>query len=747
VIRRAKALAHVLDHQAIGINERELIVGMQTGSLAGVPVFPEMAVDWLEDELLEGGTGESVQGREFVIGPGEAKALREMLPFWRGKTLKERVFARLPDEAVRARRGLLFNLAMHEDSGLGHVLMDYPGFFVKGFAGIIRESRERMSGLEVSDPAQFEKYLFWKAVLIVGEAVIAFSRRHAAEARRVASLTEDPERKRELSAIRDVCEWVPENPPRTLHEALQACWFVQLIAQIETNGSSVSLGRFDQYMLPFLRDDIACGRLSKTGAQELIECFFLKLSEIKKIRARERRALHGGYTRFQNLTLGGQTPRGGDATNELTYMVLDVRDHLDIVDPQLSLRVHQGSPDGLLGRAAELIAKGGGHPALFSDAVIIPSLLSRGVPLPLARDYAIIGCVETGFLGLWGRCDGGYTNIPKALQLALHDGIDILTGERLGLATGGPQQLRSFEDVREAFRKQLANVVSLQTLENNIIDQVHAEVIPHVFVSCFVPGCLETGCDVTQGGARYNWTAPLGVGIANVANSLAALKKAVYEDGRYSIEDVLRALQRDFEGEEELLRALREAPKFGNDIDCVDELCREAADLYFSCVETHRTPRGGRHVPCLYSLTSNIPLGWATGATPDGRRARQPFAEGISPAAGTDTEGPTASLKSAARIDLVRATGGVILNQKFGPNLLRRPEDRDKFIGLIKTYLLTLGGMEVQYNVVSRELLMQAKEQPELFRNLIVRVTGYSAYFVDLSEEVQDDIIGRTEYG
>jgi pyruvate formate-lyase/glycerol dehydratase family glycyl radical enzyme len=746
LIRRAKALLYILQNQSIGINQSELIIGMQTGEFGGVPVFPEMAIDWLEKDIINQPTYGKNNGEDIWAETEVISEIQRIIPYWEGRTLKDRIYKRMPDPAIRARNALLFNLSMHEDSGLGHVLMDYSGFFYKGFAGIINDVEERLTRLNLANPEDFQKYLFWQAVLIVCKASLTFANRYAAEARRVAAKTRDSTRRKELLHIGKICDRVPENPPQTFQEALQSCWFVQLIAQIETNGSSISLGRFDHYMLPFLRRDINTGVLEKADAQELLECFFIKLSEIKKARPYERKALHGGSTRYQNLTIGGQDADGVDTTNELTYMVLNARHHLNLVDPQLSLRIHPGTPHALLRKAVDLISMGGGHPALFSDSVIIPSLLSRGIPLNLARDYAIIGCVETGFPGLWGRCDGGYTNLPKTLQLALNNGIDSTSGEQIGLASGAPNDLNSLRKVINAYRNQLDYIVNLQVLENNIIDQVHSEFIPHIFISCFVPGCLEKGLDVTMGGAFYNWTSLLGVGIANVANSISALNDIVYEKKEYTIEQIIAALQNNFEEEDTLLYSLQDAPKYGNDICSVDNIAREVAHHFFSCLEKHRTPRGGCFVPSLYSLTSNIPLGKVTGATPDGRRDGQPFAEGISPVQGTDVSGPTASLKSSSNIDLIRATGGVILNQKFSPQLLKKPKDREKFINLIKTYLLDLGGMEVQYNVISKEQLLKAQQNPELFPNLIVRVTGYSAYFSDLSKEVQDDIIHRTEY-
>lgn len=746
LMRRAKALEKVLKEQSIAICEDELIVGIQASKKGAVPIFPEFAIGWLEKELLSGKTEQTRQGTHFELSDTTKRQLQKIIPHWKGKTLQERIFKALP-ESVKAGRGAsLFNISMHEDSGLGHIVSDFRKILEKGFLGVRKEAEGKLTQLNFADPESFKKSLFWKAVLTVSDATIKFAERYAELAKKIANQAVSPSRKAELERIAEVCRWVPAKPARTFHEALQSCWFVQLIIQIETNGSSVSLGRLDQHLHPYYASDIIQGVISQEEAQELLECFFLKTSEIMKVRPISRRSLHGGFTRFQNLTLGGQTKEGKDATNELTYMCLDARTHLKLVDPQLSLRVHAESPQNLLLRAAKLISEGGGHPALFSDEVVIPSLLSRGVPLSVARDYAIVGCVEISFVGLFSRADGGYVNLPKALELALNNGVSRIEKTQAGLSTGDPLAFRSFADVLEAFKKQLEYIVYLQTIENNLIDMIHEETMPHIFMSCVVPKCIEKGTDVTGGGAVFNWTSPMAVGLANVGNSLAAIKRAVFQEKKITMAELVDALNANFEGKEDLRRILLGIPKYGNDNDFVDLLTKEVAKIYYQITEGQRNHRGGIFVPSMYSLTSNIPLGAVTGALPDGRKAQEPFAEGISPCLGTDTEGPTAVLKSVAKLDLARATGGIILNQKFSPDLLRSTNELQKFVDMIRTYLVTLKGMEVQYNVVTRETLIKAQKTPKKYRDLIVRVTGYSAYFVDLSRQIQDDIIRRTEH-
>jgi len=746
LIRRAKALKRVLEEQSIAIYDDELIVGIQGGKKGAVPLFPEFAIDWLEEEILYGKSEEMKEGTQFVISEKTKEELQKIVPYWKGKTLQDRIFKALPQPVKIARDASLFNLTMHEDSGLGHILPNFPKVLKEGFVGIRKEAAEKLEQLNLSDPENFKKSLFWKAVIIFCEATIKFAKRYAEEAKRLEAKEVNSLRKVELKKIAEVCEQVPAKPARNFYEALQSCWFVQLLLQIETNGSSVSLGRLDQYLYSFYKKDIENSVITQAEAQELLECFFLKLSEVVKVRPRTRRTLHGGFTRFQNLTLGGQTKEGEDATNKLTFMCLNAREHLKLVDPQLSLRVHARSPDNLLLKAAKLIRQGGGHPALFSDEVIIPSLVNRGVPLSIARDYAIVGCVEISFIGLFSRADGGYVNMPKALELALNNGIDRATKKQVGLLTGDPVRFSSFDDVLEAFKKQLEYIIHLQTIENNLIDMTHEEILPHVFMSCVVPDCVEKGKDVTAGGGRFNWTSPMAVGLANVGNSLAAVKRLVFDDKKVAMTGLIEALDVNFKGEEDLRQMLLNAPKYGNDNDYVDSITKKVVHIYYNAIEKQRNHRGGIFVPSMYSLTSNVPLGWATGALPDGRKAKEPFAEGISPTQGTDTEGPTASLKSVGKMDLVRASGGIILNQKFNPDLLQNEKDLKSFIDLFKTYLISLGGMEVQYNVVSKDALIEAQKHPEKYRNLIVRVTGYSAFFVDVSKAIQDDIIKRTEY-
>jgi formate C-acetyltransferase len=448
----------------------------------------------------------------------------------------------------------------------------------------------------------------------------------------------------------------------------------------------------------------------------------------------------------QNISIGGIRPDGADATNELTYMMLTAQGHVHLPHPQLTLRVHRESPEPLLQKAAEVLSLGGGLPQLVGDEVHIASLLGRGIPLEVARDYGSIGCVELGVIGLWGRANGGYFNIPKVLELALNNGIDRMTGEQVGINTGNPREFKSFDDVMSAFKKQMEYCTHLLAIENNVIDVIHAEMVPHVFYSLVIPDCIEKGKDATKGGGRYNWTGPIGVGVANAGDSLAAIKKVIFEDRCATMKELVDVLDANFDGYEELRQKLLAAPKYGADEEYVDGLVKEVVNIYLDPLLTYSTPRGGNQGPsALFSLSVNIPFGWATGALPDGRKAGTPLADGISPTHGCDSKGPTAVLKSASRIDHVR-TSSTILNLKFHPSALSGPAQVSKFVDLISTYLVDLKGSHVQCNFVSAETLRDAQANPEKYPDLIIRVTGYSARFCELGKDVQDDIIGRTEH-
>lgn len=741
LIRRAKGFAHVLDCAYINIQPDELIVGTITERDRQAPLFPEMDVKWLEDELLN----DSNEHNDLQMSEETANKLREILPYWRGKTLKDYILKGLPQRTMDARCDMLFNLSMHEDSGLGHLIPDFETFMSLGLSELKAQYREKLDQCRINLPEEYIRSLFYEACIIYLEAISRYILRHSMAVKERATQESNPERKAELEKIALILDNISEKPANTFHEATQFLWFLQALIQLETNGSSVSIGRFDKFMAPYYYADIKTGRTSPEKVQELIDCLYLKLAGIFKARPASRKSLQSGITRYQNLTIGGVDENGRDCTTPLSYMCLTAREHCNTVDPQLSMRVHSRTPLSLLRRAVEVVKSGGGHPAFYSDDVIIPSLLNRGVPLYIARDYSIVGCVEIAFIGLWGRLDGGYTNMPKVMELAICDGAGV---PRRGnfKPVNDLLEINNFEDFYNLYADILEDVVQQQAVENNLIDMIHEQHIPHIMCSLLTPGCMESGKDVTSGGAKINWTTPMGVGLANVTNAMYVIRKLVYEEKRFSLKQFYQILKLNWEGNESLRQQILHFPKYGNDEDDVDKLAARVVETYYRAVEKQRNHRNSSFYPALYSLTSNVPLGWATAATPDGRREGEPLAEGISPMHGSDINGPTAVLKSVSKIDWLPATGGIILNQKFNPRFLKSEIELDHFIGLIQTYLNILKGLQIQFNVVSREELLAAQENPKKHQDLIVRVTGYSARFIELSKAVQDDIIARTEH-
>jgi formate C-acetyltransferase len=741
-IRRAKAFEHILRNMKVYILEEELIVGHMGSYQRSAPLFPEFSCGWLVEELdrIENRTQDP-----YRLDRETKKLIRQYAPFWKGRTLNERIIKSLPDWIQVARNASVYDLRSQEEAGLGHVLLDIPRVLREGLEGIREECHSRLEAVKAHDPTNVSRTEFWQAVKISCNAAIEFVKRYADEARHLAQRENSPGRRAELMEIAKICEQVPAKPAQTFWEAVQSAWFIQMLVQIETNGVSISPGRVDQFLYPYYKKDSESGRLSWERAFEILECFIVKFDEVVRIRPEGPSHITAGYLTTQNMTLGGQTIEGDDATNELTYLFLDAYANLGVKN-SLTVRIHKRTPWTLLRRACEVIGKGGGLPQLMSDEVCIPSLLSRGVSIKDARDWAVVGCVELSALGTWGRFNSSYTNIAKVLELTLFNGFDPLNGIQVGAATGITADFPQMEQIMEAFKKQMAHCVSIMVAENNIVERTHREMMPHIFMSCLVPGCVASGRDVTEGGAKYNWCGPIGVGLTNAGDSFAAIEKVVFQDRQYSMEQLLKALKDDFIGHDNLWAALCNAPKYGNDDEFADRWVTWVANIFFDEVEKHVTPRGGTYVPGLLAVSSNFTLGKGTGAMPDGRKASYPLADGISPTHGCDQKGPTAVLKSASKIDFTRVTDGSVLNLKFHPRTLEGEEGLDKFARMLFTYLIDLNGQQVQVNVISRETLLAAQHDPKTYRNLVIRVVGYSAFFVELAKEVQDDIIARTEW-
>ena len=791
VMRKAKAFAHILDNIPIIIREEELIVGSSTLAPRGCQTYPEFSYEWMEAEF------ETVAAREadpFYISDAAKRELREADSYWKGKTTSELATAYMAPETLRAMAHNVFTPGNYFYNGVGHVTVRYDKVLAVGYEGVMKEIRDELASCQVGDADYATKSRLLTAMLISCQAVIRYANRYAALAEQEAGTCRDAARKQELLTIAANCRKVPAKGATSFHEACQSFWFVQQLLQLESSGHSISPGRFDQYMYPYYEKDISEGRITRAQAQELVDCIWVKLNDLNKCRDEQSAKGFAGYSLFQNLIVGGQDAEGEDVTNDLSFMCLEASFHVFLPQPSLSIRVWNKSPHDLLFRAAELTRTGIGLPAYYNDEVIIPSLMSRGLTLEDARTYNIIGCVEPQKAGkTCGWHDAAFFNMCRPLEMVFSNGLDC--GEQIGPETGEVEKMETFEEFYQAYRTQMNYFISLLVNADNAIDQAHAERAPLPYLACMVDDCIKRGKTCEQGGAVYNFTGPQGFGIANVADSLMAVKKLVYENRTVSLSDYKKALLFNYGKEvnghvvsqvagkvarelalkgvsaeagavaaatQEILRTsvtarekrkfqhilelIDEIPKFGNDIDEIDKFAKEAAYLYTKPLLQYRNPRGGIFQAGLYPVSANVPLGAQTGATPDGRLAGMPVADGVSPSAGKDVNGPTAAANSVSELDHAIASNGTLFNMKFHPSALDSREALEKFVSLIRTYF-DRKGSHMQFNVVSKETLLDAQKHPENYRHLVVRVAGYSALFTTLSRSLQDDIIRRTEQG
>jgi pyruvate formate-lyase/glycerol dehydratase family glycyl radical enzyme len=752
-LKRALALAHILDRMSIDIMDGELIVGNHARRLRAAPVFPEFDVAYVEEELDR---FELRTGDRFMVSAETKRALRGIFPYWKGRTVKDRVKAMLTEELVTGGQGgiAVFDNEWTLENGDGHIAVDYPKLLRVGLAGILEEVRGRLAGLDIDDPENLPKLYFYRSLVVVYDAAIRFAARFSALAASRAEECTDPQRRTELRDIADACARVPAQPARTFREALQSVWFGQLITQIETNGHSISFGRFDQYLYPYLRADLEAGVPLPTLFEQLC-CFWIKCASISKLRSWGPTRYTAGIPMFQNLTVGGQLANGDDAINDLSYLALACHDRIRLSQPTLTVRVHHGTPQEFLLACMDVLSRGGGMPAFFNDEIIIPSLLLRGFSKGDAYNYCLVGCVEPSVAGKWGGRQGAAQfHLLKCLELALNGGRDPRTG--MGLYAGG-KTLPEFEDTDEimaAFKEQVSKYLRLYAISDNIVDLVWEEIMPTPFVSGLVDDCIARGKELKKGGAVYDFSAGQTGHIANVANSLAAIRRLVFEEGRIGKAELWDALRTDFagpRGEEIRQLLLNRSPKYGNDDELVDAFAKEAFSHYLTEVGTHRNTRFGRGpIGCTYhgstaSVSYNVPAGELVGATPDGRKAGEPVADVESPYHGTERRGPTAVIRSASKLEHILESGGSILNLKFSPSLFESTEGRRNLVALIRTYF-ELKGMEIQIDIVSSRVLREAQREPQRYPDLLVRVAGYSAPFVALDPDVQNDIIARTEH-
>jgi formate C-acetyltransferase len=739
-MRRAKALEKILGEMTVFIQDDELIVGNQCTKTRSSPVYPEFSCKWLEAELdrVDKRTGDV-----FLISEEKKQALRDLFPYWEGRTTSERAAALMPQDAKNAQAAGVFTVGNYFFNGVGHISVDYAKVLAKGLGGIIADVEQELASLDISDTEQLKKMHFLNAVIVSNKAVIRFAERFAEEADRLAKLENNPQRKAELAEISRVCRKVPAQPAETFWEAVQAFWFTHLVLQIESNGHSISPMRFDQYMYPYFKKDTF---ITVEKAQELLDLLYIKFCEINKVRDEGSTKAFGGYPMFQNLIVGGVTREGEDATNDLSYLCLQATANTKLYQPSTSIRIHAGTPAELYRQAALLSRLGLGMPAYYNDRFIIPGLLSRGLSREDARDYGIIGCVEPQVGGKTeGWHDAAFFNMAKVMELALNNGVDPKSGDRLGVETGELTSFRSFGDVLEAYRKQTEYFVRLMVISDNAVDITHGERAPLPFLSSLVDDCISKGKSLQEGGAHYNFTGPQGVGVANVGDSLSAIKKLVFEEEAVSLRELREALATDFHGKEPLRQMLaNRAPKYGNDDLYADQIAHDCALIYCKEVDRYTNPRGGCYQPGLYPASANVPLGAVVGATPDGRKSGVPLADGVSPASGMDQAGPTASVKSVAHLDHVIASNGTLLNLKFHPDALKGENGVKNLIGVTESFF-NGGGTHIQYNVISRQTLEDAQQNPDKYQGMVVRVAGYSAFFTVLDKAIQDDIIARTE--
>ncbi len=753
VMVRACMLKKILEEMTIYIEEKSILAGNQATKNRNAPVFPEYTMEFILNEL---DLFEKRDGDVFYITETTKKQLREIAPFWDNNNLRARGEALLPDEVQVFMETGVFGMEGKLNAGDAHLAVNYEKVLSEGLKGYEQKTRALQSALDFTKPENIDKNIFYKAVLMVIEAVHDFALRYSKLAKELSEAEQNPARKTELLEISRICEKVPYEPAASFREAVQAVWFIQLVLQIESNGHSLSYGRFDQYMYPYYIKDIQEGKITEEDALELLTCLWIKTLTINKVRSQAHTLSSAGSPMYQNVTIGGQTPDKKDAVNELSFAVLKSVAQTRLTQPNLTVRYHANINKKFFDECIEVMKLGFGMPALNNDEVIIPSFINWGVKEKDAYNYSAIGCVETAVPGKWGyRCTGmSYINFPRVLLCAMNNGVDLTSGKRFTKGYGYFTEMESYEELLEAWDQTVREMTRYSVIVENVIDKASERDVPDILCSALTDDCIGRGKTIKEGGAVYDFISGLQVGIANMADSLAAIRKLVYEEKKITREELWNALLDDFQSPknkkiQEML--INDAPKYGNDDDYVDQLVVEAYDSYLDEIKKYpntrfqRGPIGGIRYGGTSSISANVGQGMGTMATPDGRNACEPLAEGCSPAHNTDKNGPTAVFKTVSKLPTEKITGGVLLNQKMTPQMLSTEENKQKLEMLIRAFFNRLHGYHVQYNIVSKETLLDAQKHPENHKDLIVRVAGYSAFFNVLSKKTQDDIIGRTE--
>jgi trans-4-hydroxy-L-proline dehydratase len=742
-VQRSLAFQYLMENKAICINEGELIVGEKGPAPKAAPTYPELCCHTLDDlDLLD-----SREKIPFSVSPADRKAHEEtVIPFWKNKSMRERVFQEMTDEWIAAYEAGIFTEFMEQRSP-GHTVLD-DKIYRKGLLDFEVDIQDSLNRLDyLNEPQAYEKQEELKAMQISLRALIRFAERHAERARELAEGEGDPARRAELDEIARVCSWVPAHAPRSFHEAIQYYWFVHLGVTNELNPwDAFSPGHLDQHLYPFYVQGLQDGSLTCDKAEELLQGLWIKFNnQPAPPKVGVTAAESGTYTDFAQINLGGLREDGSDGVNELTFILLDVVEEMRLLQPSASIQVSKKSPDRLIKRAARIIRTGFGQPSIFNADLVVQELVNQGKSLKDARAGGTSGCVETGAFGKENYNLTGYFNLPKVLEITLNNGLDPRSGKRVGLETGYPADFESFEIFFTAFVKQLNYFVDLKVRGNNLIERLYARFMPVPFLTLLIDDCIRNGKDYHDGGARYNTSYIQGVGLGTITDCLAAIKCHVFDQGNLSMEELAEALGCNFSGYERVRQALlNKTPRYGNDDDYADRLLVDVFNAYFNAVDGRPNTKGGVYHINLLPTTVHVYFGSVTGATPDGRFAWEPLSEGVSPVQGADRSGPTAVIKSVAKIDHAR-TGGTLLNQKFTPSLLKDEAGMEGLLKLVRTYF-KLDGHHIQFNVVDAGTLRAAQQNPEQHRDLIVRVAGYSDYFCDLSEVLQNEIIARTEH-
>ena len=753
VMMRALMLQRILEKMSIFIEERTLIVGNQASKNRNAPVFPEYTMEFVLREL---DLFEKRDGDVFFITEETKDQLRSIAPFWENNNLRARGEALLPEEVSVFMETGVFGMEGKLNAGDAHLAVNYDRVLREGLRGYEERVNKLRAALDLTDPEAIDRNVFYKAVLIVIDAVRGFAARYSELAAALSKKEQNHKRRAELEEISRICSRVPYEPAASFWEAIQSVWFIQLILQIESNGHSLSYGRFDQYMYPYYIRDLHAGVTTEDEALELLTCLWIKTLTINKVRSQAHTLSSAGSPMYQNVTIGGQTIDHRDAVNELSFLVLRSVAQTRLTQPNLTVRYHRNLNKHFFDECIEVMKLGFGMPALNNDEIIIPSFINWGVREEDAYNYSAIGCVETAVPGKWGyRCTGmSYINFPRVLLCVMNNGVDLTSGKRFTKGYGFFRDMHSYEELLDAWDKTVREMTRYSVIVENAIDMASERDVPDVLCSALTDDCIGRGRTIKEGGAVYDFISGLQVGIANMADSLAAIKKLVFEEKRITPAELWDAILDDFRSPEnkriqEML--VNDAPKYGNDDDSVDQLVVEAYDSYLDEIRKypntrwHRGPIGGIRYGGTSSISANVGQGMGTMATPDGRNAFEPLAEGCSPAHNADRNGPTAVFKSVSKLPTEKITGGVLLNQKMTPQMLSTEENKQKLEMLIAAFFNRLHGYHVQYNIVSRETLLDAQAHPEKHKDLIVRVAGYSAFFNVLSRKTQDDIIARTE--